>query len=849
MSEQENSSSKRVQGIAASPPLVTRRNKIPNTENTDSQPKTAKGPSVVSTARLARDSRPTTKQQQRAQKPTQEQQRGTAAKSKITKDETAGLTGHPQVETHPHSPTVSEENELLADQDLFSPVHNAKFQTEDERDEDELYTPRRLWNERTTEYHPVTAVRRNTETAELVCNQEWAVPMLAEEREREEETRVAAKNREQRTSRDNEKRSLKQLLEVVQQLQGEIVVMKNCGGRKEKSRADNVTTKSQNGKATPPQRTADRRTICSYCKGEGHIKRYFPKKREDGDRRNNTTVAMISTSDEEDDKDIPLLQIDAGQLLTEEVKFGKNDTTKKTEAVIDTGAAVSIISPKLTAEMALELKTWGGPQLEMIEYGTGKPKMRFGELTVRIAIEDQTTTPATKTVAKSGARIPARSMAAVEIEQTEATKPTLDGLPWMIEIATNRTTGPKQGRALMPGDRPTVWVMMTNLEIRSVYIHKKMVLGHRAEVVGIGTEIDSTGRANRLRTLNTELEKGTTNILDFTPSINQELPAEERKGFEDTLRDNTACFAREGEQLRRCNVAEHEIQLTPNAQRSERNKVHRELTLDILKKGVIEEATGPWSARTLLIQKKDVSWRFCLDFHPLNSVTIFSRDTKQHIRRLKLVLAALRKANLKLKLTKFRFGESAIIALGHKINADGISPDPGEVRAVQNFPTPPATASRAEKVKFIKSFFGLCSSYRRHIPGFAEAAKLLFDLTRDKSLFIWTQTHQERIDKLKQMLADAAALAYPDPMAEFRTHPDDCGYGIEAVLLQKTGWCGETPGIRQTYEVTQLAKLLHNRKRMPGSHLGDKKIPTVHLRMPNKNHDRPPCTMLAPIKN
>ncbi|KAK4006675.1 hypothetical protein OUZ56_011833 [Daphnia magna] len=126
---------------------------------------------------------------------------------------------------------------------------------------------------------------------------------------------------------------------------------------------------------------------------------------------------MISTSDEEDDKEIPLLQIDAGQLLTEELTIGTNDTTKKTKAVIDTGAAVSIISPKLTAEMALELQTWGGPQIVMakvlalevrginlllrndvlgrfkkleIVYGTGKPKMRFGELPVRMAIEDQT---------------------------------------------------------------------------------------------------------------------------------------------------------------------------------------------------------------------------------------------------------------------------------------------------------------------------------------------------------------------------------------------------------------------------------------------------------------------------
>ncbi|KZS00021.1 Uncharacterized protein APZ42_003869 [Daphnia magna] len=87
-----------------------------------------------------------------------------------------------------------------------------------------------------------------------------------------------------------------------------------------------------------------------------------------------------------------------------------------------------------------------------IEYGKGKTKMRFGDLPVRMAIEDQTPTPATKIVAKSGARIPARSMAAVEIEQTEATKPTLDGRPWMIEPATNRTSGPTPGRALMPGD-------------------------------------------------------------------------------------------------------------------------------------------------------------------------------------------------------------------------------------------------------------------------------------------------------------------------------------------------------------------------------------------------------------
>ncbi|KZS10222.1 Uncharacterized protein APZ42_025362 [Daphnia magna] len=359
-----------------------------------------------------------------------------------------------------------------------------------------------------------------------------------------------------------------------------------------------------------------------------------------------------------------------------------------------------------------------------IEYGKGKPKIRFSHLPVRMAIEDQTPTPAAKIVAKSGERIPARSMAAVEIEQTEAKKPTLDGRPWMIQPATNRKPGPTPGRDLMPGDRRTV-VMMTNLENRTAYIHKKMT----------------------------------------------QRPASWKE-----------------------------------------QAIHRELTLDMLKKGVIEEATGLWSARTLLIQKKDGSWRFCLDFRPLKNVTIFSvypmpsidgALTRLHGAKIFSVMdlesgrhkrthsttqtspCRTTQSKSETQTREMSFRGISNHSTSHKINADGISPDPGKVRAMQNFPTPPTTASRLEKVKFIKSFLGLFSYYRRHIPGFAEAAKPLLDLTREKSLFIWTPTHQERFNKLKQMLADSATLAYPDPTAEFDIHPDACGYGVGAVLLQK----------------------------------------------------------------
>ncbi|EFX69465.1 hypothetical protein DAPPUDRAFT_228655 [Daphnia pulex] len=188
----------------------------------------------------------------------------------------------------------------------------------------------------------LAAVRRHTEAAELACNKGWAVHMLAEEKEKEEEARVAAVGRDQQADRNSEDPTIKQLLEVVQQLQGEIVSMKKQGRRRERSRADSRTTANQSGQPAPPGRTTDGRPICFYCKGEGHIKRYCQKKKNDDEIQNNTTVAMISTSDEENHQEIPLLQIDVGQLLLEEVTIGKNTPTKKAEAVIDTGAAVSI---------------------------------------------------------------------------------------------------------------------------------------------------------------------------------------------------------------------------------------------------------------------------------------------------------------------------------------------------------------------------------------------------------------------------------------------------------------------------------------------------------------------------
>ncbi|EFX64248.1 hypothetical protein DAPPUDRAFT_118348, partial [Daphnia pulex] len=95
--------------------------------------------------------------------------------------------------------------------------------------------------------------------------------------------------------------------------------------------------------------------------------------------------------------------------------------------------------------------------------------------------------------------------------------------------------------------------------------------------------------------------------FDFKPSINQDCPEEERADIEETLRDNVDCFARDGEQLGRCNVAEHEIHLTadarpiyqaPRPSSWKEQTIHRTLTQDMLKKGVLPHHAGYGTEKT-----------------------------------------------------------------------------------------------------------------------------------------------------------------------------------------------------------------------------------------------------------
>ena len=107
------------------------------------------------------------------------------------------------------------------------------------------------------------------------------------------------------------------------------------------------------------------------------------------------------------------------------------------------------------------------------------------------------------------------------------------------------------------------------------------------------------------------------------------LDAYQTQAVEHMLRDNKAVFSNDSGDLGKTDLVQHEIQTgdtKPIKQAPRRIPIHRrelvaELVAEMKTKGVIEDSSSPWASPIVLVQKKDGSLRFCVDYRRLNAVT------------------------------------------------------------------------------------------------------------------------------------------------------------------------------------------------------------------------------------
>ncbi|WVZ97592.1 hypothetical protein U9M48_043114 [Paspalum notatum var. saurae] len=265
-----------------------------------------------------------------------------------------------------------------------------------------------------------------------------------------------------------------------------------------------------------------------------------------------------------------------------------------------------------------------------------------------------------------------------------------------------------------------------------------------------------------------------------------------------------------------------------------------------LDKGFIRPSSSPWGCPALFVEKKDQGGkRLCLDYRPLNAVTVKNKYPLPHIDILLLSNknqgrrytqnSLLHQIRL-VRISSHVFGltnapaffmymmnsvfmnelDKFIVVFIDDILVYSKNEEEHEehlrtvltrlrehqlyakfskcafwLREATSCPKKGVAVdpSKVEDVLNWKqpetSFLGLAGYYRRFIKDFSKTAKPMTSLTKKKSKYSWSPNCEEAFQSLKRSLTTAPVLAQPDVTKPFDVYCDAFGNGLGCVLMQE----------------------------------------------------------------
>ena len=160
-----------------------------------------------------------------------------------------------------------------------------------------------------------------------------------------------------------------------------------------------------------------------------------------------------------------------------------------------------------------------------------------------------------------------------------------------------------------------------------------------------------------------------------------------------------------------------------------------------------------------------------------DDIIIGGKDEAELSCRTEAVLKHLVKMNLTLKRSKCRFLKSEITYLGHKLFANGVSPDKNRIDSISMLKPP-------TNIKELCSFLGMITYCSKFLQNFATVTAPLRSLLKKDTLWLWDYKCCNSFNMLKEMLLSTETLAYFDPKASTVVVVDASPVGVGAVISQ-----------------------------------------------------------------
>ncbi|KAL4118119.1 hypothetical protein PRIC2_010446 [Phytophthora ramorum] len=152
-------------------------------------------------------------------------------------------------------------------------------------------------------------------------------------------------------------------------------------------------------------------------------------------------------------------------------------------------------------------------------------------------------------------------------------------------------------------------------------------------------------------------------------------------------------------------------------------------------------------------------------------------DVEMHTEHLRKLLELMRKHKLYANLKKCIFGATEIPVLGCLVGKNGVRPDPGKVRVINEWPTP-------SNVKELRQFLGLATYLCKYVSNYAGKIRPLSQLLKKEAAWEWTAVCQQAFEAVKQGLTEAPILAVADQDRPFHVVCDASDFAIGCALMQ-----------------------------------------------------------------
>ncbi|XP_059316218.1 uncharacterized mitochondrial protein AtMg00860-like [Lycium ferocissimum] len=155
----------------------------------------------------------------------------------------------------------------------------------------------------------------------------------------------------------------------------------------------------------------------------------------------------------------------------------------------------------------------------------------------------------------------------------------------------------------------------------------------------------------------------------------------------------------------------------------------------------------------------------------------FPTESKEkHERHLRIVFWLLREKDLFAIFLKCEFWLDSVALLGHVVSMDGIMVDPKNIEAVKDWVRPTTVTE-------IHSFVGLASYFCRFVKGFVSIASHLTRLTQKEVPFWWSNSCEEKFQKIKTLLTTTSILALLVEGKDFSSYCSASCVDVDTMLM------------------------------------------------------------------